>query len=120
MRLASPLLAALALSACASLAVPAPNPERISLLSDRLTVHFTDGTRCTADVAAAPSGNLAGCAVAMDYDVAVHHPIWVPGAEAMMEPYATVTLTRRADGRRFTWQTPRGGDLHPAPNYGSL
>ncbi|WP_444455121.1 hypothetical protein ACTTAI_07265 [Rhodobacter capsulatus] len=122
MRFAFQLPAALALSACASLAVPVtapePNPERIDLLANRLTVHFSDGSRCSADIAAAPSGTLPGCAVAMDYSVTIRHKIHVPGAEALMEPYASVRLTRSSDGHVFDWVTPDGGEDKQPANFG--
>ena len=117
MRLPTLLFALLALSACAA-PPPQPNPARIDLLSDRLTVHFSDGSRCSADIAAAPSGRLPGCAVAMDYSVQIRHKIHVPGAEALIEPYATVRLTRPSDGRVFDWATPEGGDGSRPVNYG--
>lgn len=104
----------------APLAAPLARPERIDLLANRLTVHFSDGTACRADIAAAPTGHLAGCATAMDYAVTVQHRVWVQGAEPFMEPYASVRLTRLADGRRFDWQTPEGDSDHTAPNTGSL
>lgn len=118
MRLLTLLPAALILSACATMPAPQPNPERIDLLSNRLTVHFSDGSRCSADIAAAPSGRLSSCAVAMDYSVTIRHKIYVPGAEALMEPYATVRLTRASDGRVFDWATPGGGEDKPPVNFG--
>ncbi|PYF10272.1 hypothetical protein C8J30_10581 [Rhodobacter viridis] len=118
MRFAVLLPAALALSACAALPAPEPNPERIDLLSNRLTVHFSDGSRCAADIAAAPSGTLPGCAVAMAYSVTIRHKIHVPGAEALMEPYATVRLTRSSDGHVFDWVTPEGGADRQSANFG--
>ena len=118
MRLPTLLSALLALSACAAAPPPQPNPERIDLLSNRLTVHFSDGSRCSADIAAAPAGALAGCAVAMDYSVTLRRQIHIPAAEGLIEPYATVRLTRHSDGRVYDWVTPEGGDRHRPVNYG--
>lgn len=118
MRFALLLPAVLALSACALPAPPPPNPARIDLLADRLTVHFTDGSRCSADIAAAPAGRFAGCAVAMDYSVSIRRQIHIPAAEGLIEPYATVRLTRPSDGRVFDWVTPEGGERHRPVNYG--
>jgi len=115
-----PSLVLIALAGCAALPQPLARPERIDLLANRLTVHFSDGSQCAADIANAPSGTLSGCAVAMDYAVTVHHPTWVKGAEAVFEPYASVRLTRRADGRVYDWQTPQGQEHAPAPNYGHI
>jgi hypothetical protein len=121
MRLSLSLAALATLSACAAAAPQMlANPERIDLLENRLSVHFSDGSICRADIAAAPQGRLPGCATATDYAVVIHHKVWVQGAEPFMEPYATVTLTRAADGRRYSWQTPDGGEDHLAPNTGRL
>lgn len=122
--LTAPLLlaASLFLTGCAALtppgAAPTPNPARIDLLADRLTVHFTDGSRCSADIAAVPDGRLSGCAVPMTYAVEIRRKIHVPAAAGLIEPYATVRLTRISDGRVFDWVTPEGGDGHRPVNYG--
>ncbi|MGD9919307.1 MAG: hypothetical protein AB7U46_14925 [Paenirhodobacter sp.] len=107
MRLLLSALAPLALlSACMAPAAPG-NPDRVSLHGDTLAVHLYGGESCTADIKAAPSGRLAGCAGPLDYAVEVKHPTWVKGAEQILEPYATITLTRPSDGRRWVWQTPQ-------------
>lgn len=112
------LPAVLALSACSLPPAPEPNPGRIDLLANRLTVHFTDGSRCSADIAAAPEGQLSGCAVPMTYAVEIRRKIHVPAAEGLIEPYARVRLTRQSDGRVFDWVTPEGGAWHRPVNYG--
>lgn len=108
MRSALPLFALIGLAACAQ-PLPPSNPDHVTLLSDTLAVHFNDGSVCRADIKATPSGRLPDCAQAMDYSVVVKHPIWVKGAESFMEPYADITLTRPADGRRWRLQTPQTG-----------
>lgn len=108
MRSVFPLLAVIGLAACAG-PLPPSNPDRVTLLSDTLAVHFNDGSVCRANIKAAPSGRLPDCAQAMDYTVVVKHPIWVKGAETFMEPYADITLTRPSDGRHWTVETPQTG-----------
>ena len=105
------LLAALVLAGCAALPLGPANPDRVSLLQDRLSVHFFDGTACHADIGLAASGRLPDCPQPMDYAVVVHHPVRVSGAEAFLEPYATITLTRPDTGRSWRWQTPQEADL---------
>lgn len=118
MRLCLALLPLLA--ACAALPPMLAAPDSIDLLKNRLTVHFSDGSQCSADLGAAPSGSLPGCANGTDYAVEIHHDVWINEAKGFMEPYATVTLTRTADGRRYTWRTPEGGEEHKGINYGTV
>lgn len=95
------------LAAACAMDLPA-NPDRVTLRSNDLAVHFFDGSVCRADIAAAPSGRFAACAQQMDYKVTVHSPSLAAGTvlETMMEPYATIELFRPQDNRRWTWQTP--------------
>ncbi|SOB99516.1 hypothetical protein SAMN05877809_102457 [Rhodobacter sp. JA431] len=115
------LLPAVALlSACALPgAAPLARPDHVSLLENQLTVVLTDGSRCGANSAAMPSGMLEGCSTAYDYAVEMKRPVWVQGAEAFLEPYAVITLTRQEDGRRFVFETPKAGEDKPVPNYGT-
>ncbi|HEY0214391.1 MAG TPA: hypothetical protein VGC40_12500 [Paenirhodobacter sp.] len=107
MRLSTVILVVLGLTACA--AQHLPDPDRISLNTQRLKVYFRDGTTCAADLTVAKAGRLPDCAQAVDYIVDIRHPPIVAGTalEPMFQPYATVTLTRPQDGRDWVWTTPR-------------
>ncbi|MBZ4022272.1 hypothetical protein CKO11_07355 [Rhodobacter sp. TJ_12] len=116
--LGATLLGGAVLAGCAGQGAWPARPDQVSLHGTALSVHFTDGARCGADLAVAMQGDLVGCPTETAYQVVQHRAIWVPGAEAVLEPYATITLVRHSDGRRFTFRTPKGGDPDPDPNYG--
>ncbi len=104
MRLLFASAALLALAACAV----TPAPDRVRLSAQELGVRFQDGSTCTADIQAAPTGQLRGCAQPLDYAVDIQHPSYAQGSivEPYFEPYATIKLTRPTDGRRWLWRTP--------------
>ncbi|RWR09837.1 hypothetical protein [Paenirhodobacter populi] len=108
MRLVPVFLALAGLAGCAALSYP-PEPGRVSLSTERLTVHFVDGSSCSADIAREPSGRFADCGQVMDYAVDIQRPSFVAGTplEPLFEPYGTITLIRPADGRRWFWRTPQ-------------
>lgn len=118
MRLCLSFLALAGLAGCAALSYP-PEPGRVSLSTQQLTVHFVDGSSCRADIAREPSGRFAACGQVMDYAVDIRRPSFAAGTplEPLFEPYGTITLTRPADGRRWLWRTPQEGrtDGNPGP-----
>lgn len=101
------------LAGCAGYDYPV-EPEGITLHEStehrmELKVRFIDGTICTADVDQAPSGQLSPCAYPFTYSVALQHRSITSGTplSPYFEPYATVKVTRPADGRVWTWETPQ-------------
>lgn len=80
-------------------------PDRISLSARVLTVVFTDGTTCRADIVVLPAGRLTDCAYPIHYEVVIERQSHLRALDPLFSPYATVLL-RDDRGRRWTWRTP--------------
>ncbi|WBU64583.1 hypothetical protein [Paracoccus aerodenitrificans] len=108
-----PIMIAAATASLAACAIPddRANPDDVILLSDRLTVIFSNGEQChVEEVSKRLIGDFPSCPVNARYEISFIAPDYF--GNRYTEPYADVTITT-ADGRETLFKTPHSRD----PDY---
>lgn len=95
MALKSVLAAGLAAAVLGGCAITPENatPDKVFLLSDRLTVIFSNGMQCRVEnISQHLSGEMTGCPVPTRYEVLMDRPGYFP--DSLTEPYADIYISR--------------------------
>ena len=68
-------------------------PDKVFLLSNRLTVIFSNGMQCRVEnISEHLSGELTNCPVPAQYEVLMDRPGYFP--DSISEPYADIYITK--------------------------
>ena len=109
------------LASCAQIMLPDGAPDQVSLAGQVLTVHKTNGSKCSADLTredwtrGAPiiAGEMSGCGGGLTYNIRPEGPSHVDkvvggGLGNYFAPYARVQLIS-GKGKSWTYDFPTGG-----------